>query len=97
MVALVKPGRRRLAKPVEELVEPEVVDPPSNRRGDAIEHKRLEFLPLVRLWNNNQVSHLSPIMGNIGSHVNINLGRRRPQPKRSLRRAVVAAQPDHGT
>ena len=38
---------------------------------------------------------LSSLMGNIASHVTLPRGWQRLQAKRSLRRAVVAARPDH--
>jgi hypothetical protein len=39
---------------------PRLLHTARNRGGNAIEHKRLELLPLVRLRNYNQIIHLGP-------------------------------------
>src|SRR5450759_1108138 len=62
-------GPRLLAIPGEKLVEPQVVNATGNRRRDAIQHQALQPLPMCTLRNNNQISHLGPLMGIIGSHV----------------------------
>ena len=63
-VALVNPGRGSWTDiPSEELVEPEIVHAARDRGGDAVQHQRLEFLPLVRLRNYNQIIHLGPHNG----------------------------------
>ena len=49
--------------PLEELVEPEIVNAAGDRRGDAIQHQALQSLPMGSLRNNNQISHLGPLNG----------------------------------
>ena len=45
-------------QPGEKLVKPEVVHAARDRRRDAVQHQRLQLLPLVRLRNYNQIIHL---------------------------------------
>jgi hypothetical protein len=69
-VALVKPGRGACWNPPHELVQRHVVNPLRNRRGDAIEHQRLQFLPTRDLSDCNQIVHSgSSLLGIIGSYV----------------------------
>src|ERR1035441_8737891 len=51
------------AIPLEELIEPEIVDAAGNRGGDAVKHQPLQSLPMGSLRNNNQTSHLGPLNG----------------------------------
>src|ERR1017187_2208652 len=49
--------------PLEELVEPQIVDAAGDRRGDAIQHQSLQPLPMGSLRSNNQISHLGSLNG----------------------------------
>src|ERR1035437_7263475 len=49
--------------PLEELVEPEIVNAAGDRRGNAIQHQPLQPLPMGSMRNNNQISHLGPLNG----------------------------------
>ena len=57
--------------PLEELVEPEIVEAAGDRGRDAAEYRALQSLSLGSLRNNNQISHLGPLHGNIGSYVDL--------------------------
>src|ERR1035441_7028587 len=57
-----KASPRLLAVPGKELVQAQVVNPFGDRGGNAVQHECLEFLPLVRLRNYNQISHLGPLI-----------------------------------
>src|SRR5260370_34223152 len=50
-------GSRRLLEPSHELVQSHVVNALCNRRGDAIEQQRLQFLPPRNPLNCNQIGH----------------------------------------
>src|ERR1035437_5571978 len=56
-----RPGFQAI--PLEEFVEPQVVHATGDRGGDAVEHQTLQSLPMGRLRNNSQISHLGPLNG----------------------------------
>ena len=62
-VALVKPGRGSWLNQAKNSSSAQIVNALGDRRGDAVQHQRLQAAPLVRLWNNNQISHLGPHNG----------------------------------
>src|ERR1017187_6618974 len=50
-------------EPLEEFVEPEIVNTAGDWRGDAIQHQALQSLPMGSLRKKNQISHLGPLNG----------------------------------
>src|SRR5439155_25393422 len=48
---------RRLLEPVVKFLQRHVVHPFRNRRRDAVEHERLQLLPLRDLFHRNQIVH----------------------------------------
>jgi serine/threonine protein kinase len=56
-----------------------------NRRGDAVESQRLQFLSLRQFFNDKQIVKFSVLLlGNIGSHVNITSGCQRHQARNEV-------------
>ena len=66
-----------------------------NRRGDAVESQRLQFLSLRQFFKDKQIVKFSVLLlGNIGSHVNL-VEPATSSEKRSVKRAVVRGLADH--
>src|ERR1035441_1903428 len=61
-VALVKPGRAP-SVPGEELVQPQVVSPFGDRRGNAIQDQGFQSAPVRRSIRQCQLVHFSPLIG----------------------------------